>query len=579
MGKRVAEKELNQLNQYDEETEDTGSETGSFQKAKQDEIAKRVIKMPKSRLRGAAASAAIASTATSDTASNSSATNSSATPKPTFSGFTAFAPPAAKKPEEKKESEGGSKSLFKGFSFGQPAATAGSQQSTGAFGGSKPFSFGQPAAEKPAAEKPAGGFSMSAFKPPAASGDSTTTAPSSAASSMFASGNVSKPTFSSGFVPPASTTGFKPTAASEPPKPAAPTSTTPASKTTLPGGSSDAKDEEFYRNIRGLNVSLQKKIGDALEANSFVDLTPLLDQYNAHWNKITQKESAKPTDTPKSAEPAKPAEIVKPVEPAAPAKSNMFASLGSPSNSASTTATAAPSKPAPFSFGSSATSSTGTAAFGSTGGSGFSFGFNKPAVSNDAEKKPFSFGFGKPAESAGSDGPKPASPFSFGLNNNSQQTIGTGVTSTKKDGADEEDDAENDQDEAENADDDSPKESTTAGEEGETTVHSTRAKVYLWDSATSKYKDMGVGNFRINTMNTDTGKKRARILCRQEGSDRITLNAAMFKEMVLEHTNGKKEVVVLAICDSKPSRYLVRVKTADMARSLFEALEKARNEL
>ncbi|KAJ2105386.1 hypothetical protein IW146_008249, partial [Coemansia sp. RSA 922] len=71
---------------------------------------------------------------------------------------------------------------------------------------------------------------------------------------------------------------------------------------------------------------------------------------------------------------------------------------------------------------------------------------------------------------------------------------------------------------------------------------------------------------------------RARFICRQEGSEKITLNAAMFKAMTIEIAN-KRDLGILVISEGLPTRYLVRVKTEAMAQALFGAMERVRDQL
>ncbi|KAJ2749650.1 hypothetical protein GGI19_005549, partial [Coemansia pectinata] len=172
-------------------------------------------------------------------------------------------------------------------------------------------------------------------------------------------------------------------------------------------------------------------------------------------------------------------------------------------------------------------------------------------TASDAEKKPaFSFGFGGGAQ---------------------QPAAATAAAADKDEGSANEDEGENEEEEEK-------REPTTAGEEGETTEHQTRAKLYAWDKTLSKYKDLGVGNFKVNTRPADNGTKRARFICRQEGSERITLNAAMFKAMTIEIAN-KRDLGILVISEGVPTRYLVRVKTEAMAQALFGAMERVRDQL
>ncbi|KAJ1935616.1 hypothetical protein FBU59_005329, partial [Linderina macrospora] len=204
--------------------------------------------------------------------------------------------------------------------------------------------------------------------------------------------------------------------------------------------------------------------------------------------------------------------------------------------------------------------------------SGFSFNFSKPSAASGAptEDKPkFSFGFSKPGESATEAAPEKPK-FSFA-------GIGQSAASKPADDQGAENDAANGDDEEENVDE-QPKKPTTAGEEGETTETETRSKLYMWDSEAKQYKDLGIGIFKVNSWSVD-GVKRARLLCRQVGSDKLTLNASVFREMITDHQGGKKEVVVMIINDGKPVRYLVRVKTPDMAKALYDVIERVKSEL
>ncbi|KAJ2704259.1 hypothetical protein FB645_003414 [Coemansia sp. IMI 203386] len=670
MAKRVADKQLNQDNQYDEDTETSGEQTdGRFRMADKETLSRRAIKVPKSRLRNAAA-AATADTSSSNTQKDSTKTAFAASataafttaapaattsaPAPAFSGFTGFVAP---KPAESKDiskdtskdtafannesSPKGSSGLFKGFSFGQPAA--GNKPSFGSFGSSaggfKIGSFGSagnttgtaPAStdkqKDSSSAAAAAGFTMTSFKPPS-SGTSFAANPSSAFGT-----SPKKPSFSSGFVPPGGNTIPSLKSAS------AATAATLSNSASATANNQQSDDEEaLYKNIRGLNVSLQKKISSAIDTNAFVDLTPLLKQYTSHWQKISKSHSNKTeTDAGKSnSSPQKPkealksvgtqsqasdpvatkplfafaassapletkastAETVKVPDATSPARSSMFASLEKPASKpaeiAPLTATAAktptPTKPVAFSFGNS--NNIGNVSAGSPS-AGFSFSFGKPS-SNDIKdgeeaKKPFSFGFKKGTgfganspSNAGSSGDnaKPAFAFGFGNSsgNNTSAAAAAAVADAGAQSKDTNDDDSADQDQ-ENDDQEDKKEPTTAGEEGETTEHVVRSKLYMWDSDSKQYKDLGIGSFKVNTWILDNGGKRGRVLCRQEGSDKVTLNAAMFKEMQVENTAGKKEVGILIVDEGKPTRYLVRVKNAEFARNLFNAIEKVKSQL
>ncbi|KAJ2503542.1 hypothetical protein GGH96_000102 [Coemansia sp. RSA 1972] len=640
MAKRTAERQLTQLNQHDDEDSDV--QGSNFQKADEGELARRVIRKPKSRLRTAASNESTPKASFSGFAgfgassSNVSEASGSEQPKSSFTGFS-FGQAAPNVSEKDAPASGGAvkaggfgSSGFGSSGFGssgaaasatpafgssgaaasatpafgsggfgaKPSATTDKPASTGFSFGATPsttdkpagfsfgtqssgFTFGKPAVAEPSKPTPsepakpaASGFSIGAFKPP------TATAPSTASTGMF-SKTSALPSFKSGFIPPTSANTVP--AAAEPTK--------------------SASDDEFYRHIRGLNASIQKKITDAIAVNAFVDLTPLLEQYQKHWKKVTEDfmpdtntavDTAKPVVTASVVSKADAAPVVSKAAEPAPIKSSMFASLSPPTQPSkpaetkfafgaqSTSSATSPPKPAEtkfafgtqsaisatspkpaetkFAFGAQSTSSSTSPkpAQGSPGG--FSFNFSKPAATTDAANKPFSFGFGKP--STASSPPKPA--FSFGMSKPMQSPTDAGPpTATSATDAQSDDEQEPD----------TARAPTTAGEEGETTVHKVRGKVYMWDSEKKAFKDLGVGNLRINTWETDGGDKRARILCRQETTEKITLNASMFAKMMVEHKGNDKNVGLLAVVDAKPTRFMFRVKTTGEASELKKALD------
>ncbi|KAJ2450380.1 hypothetical protein EV183_004329 [Coemansia sp. RSA 2336] len=583
MGKRTAEHQLTQLNQHDED-DSSDYQGSSFQRANESELSRRVIKKPKSRLRSANSN-------TSDSA-----------PKPAFTGFGGLGASSDNASAEgSSEEQPAAASSFKGFLFNDLSSdplegwqpTFGSTSFVNSFGitGTYKLGAGQ-AATKPTvgaksdntADKPAasGGFSFGAQTKP---GFTFGKASTDAESAKPASSQDTKPSGTSSFSFPA----FKPPTQA----PALSTDKTPSNALPAsfksgfvpPGGAKpeavkEASDDEFYRHIRGLNVSIQKKINDAIAVNAFVDLTPLLEQYSKHWKQVTQdyptskgdQEKATKESSVFSQQPAKPAQ--EPAQTAKPAQTTEPApepaQTSKPADPPKFSFGASSSKPSPFSFGASQPKP----AAGTAGG--FSFSFGKPAsdaAKNDSgeAKKPFSFGFGDLAEkktSPAASTQKPA--FSFGFGKPAEAA--SQPEDDKADASMNDNDAQSNDGEEE--EDSKPREPTTAGEEGETTVHSTRCKVYMWDSKAQSYKDMGIGNLRVNTWDGGDGAKRARVLCRQETTEKITLNASMFANMMVECTGKDKNVGLLAVVDDKPTRYMLRVKGVQEATELSDALKK-----
>ncbi|PIA16933.1 hypothetical protein COEREDRAFT_80970 [Coemansia reversa NRRL 1564] len=722
MGKRSAERQLTQLNQFDEENEGE-SQGKSFQRATEDALAGRVIRKPKSRLRAQPASFEPAST-------------------PAFAGFGGFgsrptATTAAtnSNSEESATEESAEKTVFKGFSFGQSANSKGSSPAF-VFGSSavssatatKPPIFGTSAADKSGAntsQKPSAmagsgfkfgsqggtgfgsfgkstgvaagafgfkaasssaadassnnalapakaaesaskdttvsastvkpsGFSMPSFKPPTAAAAATTAAmdvsaskasgfsmsafkPPIASTTTATEKPVSKPM--PGFSMPA----FKPPTASSSfggggdgassGKFDAPTAafqsgltqfSSDTDKAMLKEGKASEEKEQLFRNIRGLNASLQKKINDALQINAFVDLRPLLLQYSDHWNNISGKKTLTTSDESKKLSTASPRNIPAPTgtgpwgssadtlagddgksthlppfgfsKPAANTSEGSHSD--SPARGSQNITTDSDKSAKPFSFGFKPSASASNSSASTTiQKPAFSFGFGKDAQSQtgtgsantEQTKKPFSFSFGSAAATTGSNsssqtgitGQKPSFTFGFG-NNTSNQTDNNndaGPKSADTNGNDMSDGEEGEGAEEDGTREDTPKPPTTAGEEGETTVHQARVKLYQWDKEREQYKDMGVGILKLNTSTKDDGGMRARLLCRQVKSEKITLNQSLFKEMLVEYKDNDKVVGWLGLVDGIPTRYVTRQKLPSDAKALKQAIDKVLEEL
>ncbi|KAJ1951305.1 hypothetical protein EC988_004082, partial [Linderina pennispora] len=167
MGKRVADRQLTQLNQDESDSEgSTGNFEGTFRKANEEVLATRVIKKPKSRLRGGPSANAptLPTNSFAGFGSPTPAADSSADAaeppkkKPTFAGFS-FGSTVEKKQGEDAPKPAASSSGFSFGSFGQ-ATTAGNPAIS-----PSGFGFGGPARKsednKPAAST--SGFSFGGF--------------------------------------------------------------------------------------------------------------------------------------------------------------------------------------------------------------------------------------------------------------------------------------------------------------------------------------------------------------------------------------------------------------------------------
>ncbi|KAH9859097.1 hypothetical protein C2E23DRAFT_880472 [Lenzites betulinus] len=197
----------------------------------------------------------------------------------------------------------------------------------------------------------------------------------------------------------------------------------PATPATLTDATSKAdekdKDVEYYKTVRGLNVSLLSALSKAIEANPFVNVADLLERYKAHRvsvdsgrdDKLTSSSSSSASApmsselTPKAVESTtKPAPALGFTMPAPPSGFSGFKAPG-------TTAASSTS-----SSGSGFVPKIDTGA-SSTLGSPFSFASFKPApaesTKSDVPKSAFTFGSSSSSTPSAASSTAP-SPFTFG---------------------------------------------------------------------------------------------------------------------------------------------------------------------
>lgn len=241
-------------------------------------------------------------------------------------------------------------------------------------------------------------------------------------------------------------------------------------------------------------------------------------------------------------------------------------------------------KPA-FSFGAASSSS-------SSAPKPFTFG-SKPAESGDDKPKPFTFG-SKPADSASKPvfggsafGAKPveggaaaAPAFSFGqkpADSAASSTPAFGVSSGNLfKGNDAKTDTKASDDAGEP--DDTPKTVTDSddlsgqgpGEENEDNVAEYRVKLYKLDEG--KWDVCGVGQLRVLV---DKDTKKARLLMRAEQSGRVLLNCVVRKELTYSTTKSNVNIVDFD-ADSKPVKYMARIKTVPEAEQLSAKIEEVK---
>ncbi|PJF18629.1 Ran-specific GTPase-activating protein 2 [Paramicrosporidium saccamoebae] len=103
------------------------------------------------------------------------------------------------------------------------------------------------------------------------------------------------------------------------------------------------------------------------------------------------------------------------------------------------------------------------------------------------------------------------------------------------------------------------------GEEGEAMKFSGRAKLYEFDAVNKEWKDRGLGILKINE-DFETGA--GRMLMRAEGVLRVLLNVRLFSGMTYAPVPDRS-VRFVALVDSKPVQYLLRLRSSDDANALL----------
>ncbi|KAG0698127.1 hypothetical protein DFH29DRAFT_1019689 [Suillus ampliporus] len=226
--------------------------------------------------------------------------------------------------------------------------------------------------------------------------------------------------------------------------------------------------------------------------------------------------------------------------------------------------------PTPSAFTSTGTDKP-TGAFGTFGGgsppkgNGFTFGKVGGSIGN-----PVGFGFGvaKPADGASASSSSTPAEFSFGAPATKSASPPMDVTSRSGSQA-----AVGD----EGAQDDAKLLPTSnhdgegEGEEDEETMHTVKAKVFKLSKTSDKseWKELGVGMFRLKKHN-ETGARRA--LMRNSATGRIIMNFRLFAS--LTPTLLKTMVSFVGHDDGAPASFRIRVKSAEQAQELKDALDR-----
>jgi len=114
-------------------------------------------------------------------------------------------------------------------------------------------------------------------------------------------------------------------------------------------------------------------------------------------------------------------------------------------------------------------------------------------------------------------------------------------------------------------------ENVKTGEEDEIHSYQTRAKLFVLEG--DKWKERGVGIFRVNSSKEDPSS--ARLIMRTEGSLRLILNVAIWSQIRPEKAGDKAvRFVATALEGSSLCSYLIRVAQPSAAIEIIEVIEK-----
>ncbi|EPY49852.1 nucleoporin Nup61 [Schizosaccharomyces cryophilus OY26] len=220
-------------------------------------------------------------------------------------------------------------------------------------------------------------------------------------------------------------------------------------------------------------------------------------------------------------------------------------------------------------------------------GFNFSWDPSKP-IKFEAPEKKFTFtnplSAKKPTPTPEVNPPSAASiGFSFGTNPNpfsfaakSPASVNNEAGSDKKNEEEQqsetvEDDKEEDK-KIEERQDSSLAISKGQGEENEDSIFETRAKLYLFNSTTKSYTDIGLGPLKLNV---DRTTNAARLLARVDGNGKLLLNVRLCKDFEYKMAGEKALTVPAASEDGKALvTYLVRVKEKNTAEQLVKNLNE-----
>ncbi|KAJ5373111.1 hypothetical protein N7517_005117 [Penicillium concentricum] len=113
------------------------------------------------------------------------------------------------------------------------------------------------------------------------------------------------------------------------------------------------------------------------------------------------------------------------------------------------------------------------------------------------------------------------------------------------------------------------------GEENETTKFSAKGKLYYFDD--KKWKERGIGTFKVNLKTESNGKKSGRMIMRADGALRVMLNSAIWHSMPFGDTKSARpatrDIYLASKEDEKVVSLLLRLGGEKSAQELYDVLK------
>ncbi|KAJ5447165.1 hypothetical protein N7445_001986 [Penicillium cf. griseofulvum] len=113
------------------------------------------------------------------------------------------------------------------------------------------------------------------------------------------------------------------------------------------------------------------------------------------------------------------------------------------------------------------------------------------------------------------------------------------------------------------------------GEENETTKFTAKGKLYYFDD--KKWKERGIGTFKVNLKTESNGKQSGRMIMRADGALRVMLNSAIWHSMPFGDNKGARpstrDIYLASKEDEKVVSLLLRLGGEKSAQELYDVLK------